>query len=27
MHTRGGTLIASMAQEALLRDAGQVPLP
>jgi acyl-CoA thioesterase II len=27
MHTQGGVLVTSIAQEALLRDAGQVPLP
>lgn len=27
MHTRHGVLVASVAQEALLRDAGQLPLP
>ncbi|HEX8803740.1 MAG TPA: acyl-CoA thioesterase II [Acidimicrobiales bacterium] len=27
MHTRDGVLVASIAQEALLRDSGQVPLP
>lgn len=27
LHTREGTLVASIAQEALLRGAGQVPLP
>jgi acyl-CoA thioesterase-2 len=26
-HTTDGTLVASIAQEALLRDAGRVPLP
>jgi acyl-CoA thioesterase-2 len=27
IHTRDGVLVASVAQEALLRDAGQAPLP
>ena len=27
MHTRDGVLVTSVAQEALLRDAGQLPLP
>ena len=27
MHTADGVLVASIAQEALLRGAGQVPLP
>jgi len=27
MHTRDGTLVASIAQEALLRETGSVPLP
>ena len=27
MHTRDGVLVASIAQEALLRDTGRVPLP
>jgi len=27
MHTRDGTLVASIMQEALLRDTGRVPLP
>ncbi|HUF34220.1 MAG TPA: acyl-CoA thioesterase II [Acidimicrobiales bacterium] len=27
MHTRDGVLVASLAQEALLRDAGTAPLP
>lgn len=27
MHTRDGVLVATVMQEALLRDTGQVPLP
>jgi acyl-CoA thioesterase-2 len=27
MHTQDGVLVASIAQEALLRDTGRVPLP
>ena len=27
MHTRDGKLVASIMQEALLRDTGRVPLP
>ena len=27
LHTRDGVLVASIAQEALLRAAGQIPLP